>query len=31
MFSVAKQHKNFAVMQQGQAQAGTHSTEERVN
>jgi hypothetical protein len=31
MFSVAKQHKNFAVIQQRQAQAETHSTEERVN
>ena len=31
MFSVALQHKNFARMQQMQAQAGTHSTEERVN
>jgi len=30
MFSVAKQHKNFAVMQQ-QAQAETHNTKERVN
>ena len=31
MFSVAKQHKNFTVMQQRQVQADTHSTEERVN
>ena len=31
MFSVAKQHKNFVKMQQVQAQAETHSTEERVN
>ena len=26
MFSVARQHKNFAVMQRGQAQAETHNT-----